>query len=196
MRILTRLLIGLLLVTASSGAWAGDIGATFRSRLSCPYSSFAIGEVTRVDKSSITVRFTKNLLRKPAARSAVVLDFSPAFANHRLGEKLLINCWDFPRGKQNSWKAPAPFPSSFYHGKHHTYWMLARVGKDDTLEVYYPEIRGILNWLYATGNWNIRITKTETVKTAYIFHIIYPDGRKEALTFTAADYKKLEPKTK
>jgi hypothetical protein len=193
MKIPTRLLVGLLLVAAAPGVRAGEPGATFRSRLSCPYSSFVVGEVTHVDKSSITVKFTKNLLRKPVARSAIIT-FNPKPGSYQVGEKLLVNCWDFPPGKP--FKNWIPFPSSFYRGKRHCYWVLARIGKDNLLQVDWPDIRGLLNWLYATGNWKIRIVKTSAVKANYSYDIIYPNGKNETLTFNTADYPVPAPKAK
>jgi hypothetical protein len=179
------LLVPLLLVITPRPVRAGEPGATFGSRLSCRYSSFAVAEVKIVHGDSIDVAFTKDLLRRPPEKTARIRIW-PRYDRYTRGEKLLVNAWHFPAGNIQHWPTgpDRTFPSSFYHGRRNEYHVLARIGGDGKLRVVYPGTEGILNWLHSTGNWGIRITKAYLARDGgQAYDIVFPDGRQETLAF-------------
>jgi hypothetical protein len=175
MRILCALCILASLGLSGGAAFAGDLTSTLRYRLSSPYSSFAVAKVTRVRRDSADIVFTRSLLRRPHARRARVR-MNPKYDRYTPGEKLLVNAWDFPPLKQMNWASPSSF---FYQSRGHPCYVVAHIRSDGTLGVVESEIDAIVNWLYSTGNWSVRIVRTESSRR---FEVVFPDGRHQILS--------------
>lgn len=152
----TRLLLALVagvyaLLLTPGGAHAGEFGATFNYRLTCEYSSWHEGRVTRVSGNRLTVTLVRDLLRRAPRKTYTIRWTADDRRCLHKGDLILVNCWTKPRRIDwNTMPASMPFEPM----------LMGKIGAAKRAVTSYEGwgySQPMLTWFYRTGRWDARV---------------------------------------